>query len=71
MNIESPVSGVVLQILVAPGDEITVDQEVAIIESMKMELPVLAETAGIVDSILVAEADVVEEGEVLIALKSS
>lgn len=71
MNIESTVSGMVLQILVSPGDEIAVDQEVMIIEAMKMEIPIEAETAGIVDTILVAEADVVQEGEVLIALKAS
>jgi acetyl-CoA carboxylase biotin carboxyl carrier protein len=71
MNIESTVSGMVLRILVSPGDEVLVDQEVVIIEAMKMEIPIEAETAGIVDTILVAEADVVQEGEVLIALKAS
>ena len=69
MKIESTVSGTVLQILVAPGDEVAVDQEVVIVESMKMEIPIASETAGTVDVILVAEADVVEEGEVLISLK--
>jgi acetyl-CoA carboxylase biotin carboxyl carrier protein len=69
MKIESTVSGTVLQILVAPGDEIEVDQEVAIVESMKMEIPIASETSGTVVAILVAEADVVEEGEVLISLK--
>ena len=70
MNIESTVSGTILQVLVSTGDTIAVDQEVMIVESMKMEIPIASETAGVVDKILVAEADVVEEGEVLIALKS-
>ena len=70
MKIESTVSGTILQILIAPGDEIALDQEVVIVESMKMEIPIAAETAGTVDAILVAEGDVVEEGEVLIALKA-
>jgi acetyl-CoA carboxylase biotin carboxyl carrier protein len=69
MKIESTVSGTVLQILVAPGEEIAIDQEVMIIESMKMEIPIAAETAGTVDAILVEAADVVEEGAELIALK--
>jgi acetyl-CoA carboxylase biotin carboxyl carrier protein len=69
MTIESTVSGTVLQILVAPGEEIAIDQEVMIIESMKMEIPIAAETAGTVDAILVEAADVVEEGAVLISLK--
>ena len=70
MNIESTVSGTILQVLVSTGDTIAVDQEVMIVESMKMEIPIASKTAGVVDKILVAEANVVEEGEVLIALKS-
>ena len=70
MNIESTVSGIVLQVLVAPGDQVSVDQEVAIIESMKMEIPVAAEIAGTVDEVLVLEGDTIEEGDVLASLKS-
>jgi acetyl-CoA carboxylase biotin carboxyl carrier protein len=70
MNIESTVSGTVLQILVAPGDDIAIDQEVAIVESMKMEIPVAAEVEGTVDAIQVAEGDVIEEGDVLVSLKA-
>ena len=69
MKIESTVSGTVLQILVAPGDEVAVDQEVVIVESMKMEIPIASETAGTVDAVLVAEADIVEEGAALISLR--
>ena len=69
MQIESTVSGTVLQVLVAPGDEVSIDQEVIIIESMKMEIPIASETAGTVDTILVEAADVVEEGAALISLK--
>ena len=71
MKIESTVSGTVLQILVAPGDEIEIDQEVIMIESMKMEIPIASEFAGTVDAILIAEADVIEEGAVLISLRVS
>ena len=70
MNIESTVSGLVLEILVAPGDEVSIDQEVIIVESMKMEIPIAAETAGTVDSVLVALGDVIAEGDVLISLKA-
>jgi len=69
MNIESTVSGTILQVLVSPGDEVAVDQEVMIIESMKMEIPIAAETAGTVAEILVAEKDIIQEGDILIALK--
>ena len=71
MNIESTVSGLVLEILVAPGDEIAIDQEVMIVEAMKMEIPIAAETAGTVDAILVAQGDIIQEGDVLVALKSA
>ncbi len=69
MKIESPVPGTVLRILVAPGDEVAVDQDVVIIESMKMEIPIASESAGTVDEILTAESDVVQEGAALISLK--
>jgi biotin carboxyl carrier protein len=41
------------------------------IESMKMEIPIASEFAGTVDAILIAEADVIEEGAVLISLRVS
>ena len=69
MKIESTVSGTVLQILVAPGDKVAVDQEVMIVESMKMEIPIASETAGTVDSVLVAEGDIIQESDELVALK--
>jgi len=69
MNIESTVSGIVLKVLVAPGDQIGIDQEVVIIESMKMEIPVLAEITGTVDEVLVQDGDTIDEGEVLVSLK--
>ena len=48
MKIKSPVTGSVVTISVAVGDLIAVDDEVAIIESMKMEIPVVSEYAGTV-----------------------
>ncbi|MGD2141463.1 MAG: acetyl-CoA carboxylase biotin carboxyl carrier protein subunit [Burkholderiales bacterium] len=69
MNIESTVSGTVIRVFVQPGDEVRIDQEVAIIESMKMEIPVVAEIAGTVDEVLVQEGDTIEEGEMLVSLK--
>ena len=41
---------------------------VVVLESMKMEIPVIAEAAGTVRSVRVAEADVVQEGDVLVEL---
>jgi acetyl-CoA carboxylase biotin carboxyl carrier protein len=54
--------------------EVGLDQEVAagdavcLLESMKMEIPVLAETGGVVSAIRVTTGDVVQEGDVLVEL---
>ena len=50
---------------VAPGDT------VVLLESMKMEIPVIAETGGVVRAIKVEVGDVVQEGDVLVELTSS
>lgn len=53
---------------VAPGDKIAVGDEVVLLESMKMEIPVLAERPGTVTAVKVASGDVVQEGDVLLVL---
>ncbi|MFC3337387.1 biotin/lipoyl-containing protein [Paracandidimonas soli] len=64
--IESTVTGRVLGISVAVGDALNEGDEVAKVESMKMELPVESEVSGTVTRILVAEGDEVEEGQALV-----
>jgi biotin carboxyl carrier protein len=58
----------VLTITVAPGDQVDVGDTVMLLESMKMEIPVLAEHPGTVSEIRVVEGDVVQEGDVLAVL---
>ena len=58
----------VLQILVSAGDQVESGDSMLILESMKMEIPVLAERAGTVLSLGVAVGDVVQEGDVLVEL---
>jgi biotin carboxyl carrier protein len=58
----------VLKIAVAPGDRLAVGDTVVLLESMKMEIPVLTETGGTVTAVKVAEGDVVQEGDVLVTL---
>lgn len=55
----SEVSGTVWKVLVAVGDTVSEYQELMLIESMKMEIPVLAPKAGRIAELLVAEADAV------------
>ena len=68
----SPMSGLVSQILVSPGDKVQIGQPLFVLEAMKMETTVRAECAGIVQSILVmAGAQVVGQDLVVRLTKSS
>ena len=58
----------VLEVTVAPGAEVAAGDTVALMESMKMEIPVIAEHAGIVGGIFVTPGDVVQEGDVLLSI---
>ena len=59
--IQSPVSGSVLRLEVQVGDTVSAGQTLAIVESMKMEIPVEAESAGTITAIHVQPGDTVEE----------
>ena len=68
-NVTSPVAGQLLSRLVQPGDAVTADTEVAIVEAMKMHIPVSAEQAGRVAKWLVEEKSLVAEGQALLVLE--
>ena len=55
----------VWKIVVAEGDAIAEGDTLVILESMKMEIPVLAESAGTLATLGVAEGDVVQEGDLI------
>jgi biotin carboxyl carrier protein len=55
----------VWKVVVAPGDSVADGDTLVILESMKMEIPVLAEFDGTVAALHVAEGDVVQEGDVI------
>jgi len=60
----SPVSGKILQVNITAGQMITDDDEIFIIEAMKMENAIYGD-AGVVKEILVKAGDQVEEDQVL------
>jgi len=60
--------GTVWKVLVKPGDAVAEEQELIILESMKMEIPVIAPRAGTVQEVNVKETDVVAENQVLVTL---
>jgi acetyl-CoA carboxylase carboxyltransferase component len=67
-EITSPLIGTVFKIAVQLGDVVAAGQEIVILESMKMEHPIIAETNGTIHSILIAEGDTVSTGQVLVSI---
>jgi acetyl-CoA carboxylase biotin carboxyl carrier protein len=55
----------VWKVVAAAGDSVDDGDTLVILESMKMEIPVLAESSGVVAEIAVAEGDVVQEGDLI------
>ena len=65
MDIKSEISGKVWKIEAGPGTDVEEDDPIIILESMKMEIPVAAPRDGKVTEILVAEEELIEEGQVV------
>ncbi len=68
-QIKSEMAGTVLEVKVKIGDKVKAGQEVAIVESMKMEVPLLAGSEGEVKAVHKAAGDFLNEGDTLIELK--
>ena len=68
-DVEAHITGTVWKIECEVGDEIEEGDTVAILESMKMEMPVEAEDDGKVKEIKCQEGQSVSEGEVLVVLE--
>jgi acetyl-CoA carboxylase biotin carboxyl carrier protein len=68
-QVEAHITGTVWKIECAVGDTIEEGDTVAILESMKMEMPVESEDAGTVVEIRCQEGQSVSEGEVLVVLE--
>jgi acetyl-CoA carboxylase biotin carboxyl carrier protein len=67
-TVEAHITGTVWKVECSVGDRIEEDQTVAVLESMKMEMPVESEYAGRVTEILCKEGDAVKEGQTLVVL---
>jgi acetyl-CoA carboxylase biotin carboxyl carrier protein len=68
-EIEAHITGTVWKIECQVGDDIAEGDTVAILESMKMEMPVEAEDSGKVKEILCEEGQAVNEGDTLVVLE--
>jgi len=58
----------VMRVAVAPGDRVEAGDTLVLLESMKMEIPVLTEVAGVVSAVRVGAGDVVQEGDILVTV---
>jgi acetyl-CoA carboxylase biotin carboxyl carrier protein len=58
----------VMKVAVAPGEQVAVGDTLVLLESMKMEIPVLAEHSGTVAAVKVGAGDVIQEGDVLVSI---
>ena len=67
-RIESQVTGTVWKIERQAGAGLAEGDTILVIESMKMEIPVLAEVAGVVEEIIVKPGDVVRDGDPMVII---
>jgi acetyl-CoA carboxylase biotin carboxyl carrier protein len=68
-EITATMAGTVLNVLVANGDIVSAGQEVLMLESMKMEIPIESETDCLVKELKVSVGDFVNEGDVLLIVE--
>jgi acetyl-CoA carboxylase biotin carboxyl carrier protein len=59
----------VWKVVAAEGETVADGDTLVILESMKMEIPVLAEDAGTLTRLAVAEGDVVQEGDLIAVIE--
>jgi acetyl-CoA carboxylase biotin carboxyl carrier protein len=61
----------VATVVVQEGDSVTPTDTLVILESMKMEIPVLAEVFGVVAELAVTAGDVIREGDVIAVIEEA
>lgn len=69
-TLKSPTGGVVSIVHKAPGDSIDIDEEILVIECMKMEIPVAASDAGRLVQINVKVGEAVAEDQVIAVIET-
>ncbi|MEL0151115.1 MAG: biotin/lipoyl-binding carrier protein [Rhodobiaceae bacterium] len=68
MQVKSEIAGSVWKIIAETGADLAADDVIVILESMKMEIPVVAPKAGKLTNIHVAEGDMIGEGQLIATL---
>ncbi|MEH6526006.1 MAG: biotin/lipoyl-binding carrier protein [Sneathiella sp.] len=70
VDVISEITGKVWKIEAAIGEKLEEDDPVIVLESMKMEIPILAPDDGTIAEILVGEGDPVKEGQVIARMQA-
>ena len=69
IQVKSEITGTVWKVITRAGEHVAAGDTLVIVESMKMEIPVITEDGGTVKEILVKEKDPVAEGQVVAVLE--
>ena len=70
ITVESEITGTVWKIETGIGDEVAEDDTIMIIESMKMEIPMLAPEAGRIKAFHINEGENISEGQLVVTLET-
>jgi glutaconyl-CoA/methylmalonyl-CoA decarboxylase subunit gamma len=69
VQVRAPLPGIIVQVLVKPGDEVTKGQSLCTLETMKMENAIKAENPGKVVSVKITPGQTVNQDEVMVELR--
>lgn len=71
INVNSEITGSVWKIELKEGDAVSVDDTIMVLESMKMEIPVLATRSGRIAQLLVAEGQAIKDNQPLAVIEAA
>ena len=69
MNVTAPMVGKIVDIRVKVGDRVQEDDEIAIMEAMKMEMPIVAPASGVIKEIFISVGQTCETDMVLAVIE--
>lgn len=64
-TLESPLTGLIVKVMVSEDDDVSAGETIAILESMKMEIPIKSVLSGTVTKLMVREGDMVDRGQII------
>jgi acetyl-CoA carboxylase biotin carboxyl carrier protein len=68
-DVKAPMPGKICEVKVNPGDTVLEDQEVLVLEAMKMEMPIVAPAGGTIQSVNFEAGDAVQGGDTLMVIE--